>query len=182
MKRVSLDMDGVVVDWLGAAVRTCNLEVTPEILAGFKEGCWIDQFVPDCWDYIDAHGEDWWANLEPLPWAKEVYHKLSSEADLCFLTSPGDMHKHPVTARNAAAGKIRWVANHFPGSHLMIGYSKYFCAHSQSLLVDDSGHKLTRFLEWGGHVFHWPSQYAILDGSISLDETMDKLLAYVRVL
>lgn len=182
MKRVFLDMDGVIVNWMDAAIKSCYLEVTPEIRAGLKNGNFIDVYVPNSWDYINPHGERWWEDLEPLPWAEELYRKLTEVIDVCILTSPGDPNKNLMTVTNASVGKARWLAKHFPGCHTMMGRSKHFCASPQSLLVDDYDRNIMSFIAWGGRSFLWPNQYKFFDGDISVTEVIDNLLNCVSEL
>jgi len=183
--RIFVDCDGVVADWMKAACETCGLdpEKDPKLRAMLKSGMSLEDtgYIGDreMWDKINACGPDWWENLEPLPWAKELYERMNKLGDFCFLTSAS---KHIATAPDGACGKIRWIYKHFNTYSYLIGYHKWFCAAPNTLLVDDSEKKIDKFDEHGGHVFRWPVSYTILDGDVKIEDVFQQLEGKCRYL
>lgn len=172
---IFVDLDGVMANWMDSAIKTANVCVTTDVYNGLKRGKWLDDYVPDLWDYIDPQGPEWWANLELTPWANDLYELVSKFGDVAFLSSPGNAHKHLSTVKNACCGKHDWVLKHFPDVPLVLAHAKYVCASNDKLLIDDTIMKLDAFAEHGGHTFLWPNQFRILDGDLDIKCVLNRL-------
>ena len=171
--RIFLDLDGVVVDWIGGSCKVTGLDTEEkENRKRLKKGDRIYNILgiseKEMWKKIDAT-ENWWEDLELLPWGKKLYDALSRVGSVCFLTSPSDNS-------NSFSGKAEWIKKYFPNTEFLIGKPKEFCAAPNSILVDDSDHKINKFRKWKGNAFLWPNQYKIMDGDVDIDETIDELL------
>lgn len=175
--RIFVDMDGVIVDWLGAAAKACGLDVrSPTIRNKLKQGVELQEAfgISDgaMWSRITPYGSEWWANLQPLPWANELLTRLAQRGDVTLLTSPG---KLPDVAATAAAGKIKYIHQRLGGMPYIITWHKERCVAPDVILVDDSEKKYNKFIEAKGAAFLWPCQYRIIDGDITFDEVFDDL-------
>jgi hypothetical protein len=146
IKRIFIDLDDTMVDFMGAAMEIFwgPVEKTPEVLTAFNT------FINDkpthkiMWEKIEKLGPDWWEDLPKLPWADNI---LSACKDTCsniaFLTSPG-------VSPNAAAGKIKWSNKHFGENELIMTKKKHMCACEGSLLIDDWDKFLVPWASNGG--------------------------------
>jgi len=175
-RRIFLDLDGVVVDWLGGSCKVTGLDIEEkDARKKLKNNDRIYNILgiteKEMWKKIDAT-ENWWEDLEILPWGKKLYKVLSEVGHVCFLTSPSE-------SSNSFSGKSKWIKNYFPKAKFLIGEAKEFCAAPNSILVDDSGHKIDTFREWKGNAFLWPNQYRIMDNEIDIDDTIKELLEQI---
>jgi len=178
--RIAIDLDGVVAYWEKAAAETCGVDCEDEkIREKLKNGKGMEEFVggdPKMWGMIDKEGEEWWENIEKLPWADDLINLLKKETkDLFFLSSPS---KSPV----CYSGKIKWVLKNYPkmDRDLFLGCKKHMFAHSNTLLIDDTEKKIKEFREYGGHAFKWPCPLSLIDGDINIDDTMKELKDYIK--
>jgi 5'(3')-deoxyribonucleotidase len=167
LKAIYLDMDGVIVDFVGGVFRTYNLdpglrtEVStwdgiPGVLtkyAGHRRGG-IPFTDDDLWKMLGTVGARFWAELEWLPWGREVYDLCSSFAPVVLMTTPT---KHP----SSAAGKMEWIQKHIPedGYRYAMTPCKHHMAHPGALLVDDNDHNVMKFGDHGGTGFLWPATW-----------------------
>lgn len=93
---ILLDMDGVLSDFLGGAIKVCNdltgKSYTTEEYA-LNYGKWgIDKFygisIEEMWLAIEET-PNYWYNLEMLPWADDLYEWLINISnDITIVTSP----------------------------------------------------------------------------------------------
>jgi len=183
--KIFLDLDGCISDWLGNGCKTCGVDATdPVIRNQLKDGVWLDDIIDKevMWDTINSRTHTWWMELELLPWAKKLVETLRPLGDFAFLTSPGDMVKHPITAANAAYGKVLWCNEHFKGIPLIISHSKHLNANENSILIDDSKLKIDNFMLYGGRTFTWPNQYRFIDGELNVDEYLEELVYQIKMM
>ncbi len=178
--RILCDLDGVCSFWEKATAKVCNVDLNnKEIREQLKNEDCIEDIIGGMnkmWKLIDDAGEDYWENMEILPWAKKLYKELNKRTkDFCFLTSPA---LNPISA----SGKIKWLRKHFGEDFkdFLIGSNKYFCAGPNSLLIDDNEKKCKKFKEYGGKVFLWPNPIKLIDGDISIDETFEELFEMIE--
>jgi len=172
--RIFCDIDGVCSDFDKSACEICDIDLEDkEVREHLKKGGRIEKYISDeeMWDRINDAGEDFWADMELLPWAKDLYNALEKEAGnlLAFLTSPSD---NPV----CAAGKVKWIKKHFDTKNFIITPRKHFCAGPNSILVDDTQKKVDQFIKHGGKAFLWPSPLAFEDGDKEVEKVIKDLL------
>lgn len=156
IKRIFLDMDGVLCDWVGAACRLFGQD-PKEVLANWSEdGSIAPQLgvsMNELWRKVDSHGTAFWSELDPYPWASELWELCNSYAPTVVLTSPSQHHTSP-------AGKMLWMDKHLGGGkpfrEFLMGPRKEFCAGPGSLLIDDLGSMCERFREFGGMAIEFP--------------------------
>lgn len=148
MKRVLLDMDGVLVNFV-EGIRTAlgkpwpytNLEAMGEWGLDKLWGITPAEFWAPC------DSADFWAELDWMPDGEEILRVVEEFAgeEVYLLTSPS---LSPESYR----GKAQWVASHMPKyrSRLLMGACKHLLAQPEHLLVDDADHNATAFKAAGG--------------------------------
>jgi hypothetical protein len=115
-KTIFLDMDGVLCDFTGSALRLhgINLDVDTQWPAGasyeFYEAFGMTE--DECWGPINEAGAAWWATLPLFDWTNPLVALVEDVAartgrDVGIATSPD---------RNgfSAQGKTVWIQTHFP--------------------------------------------------------------------
>lgn len=167
MKKVFIDMDGVIVDFVGTVINS----VYPDRKEYFKAACCNDPFSisthypggKNAFDsYIESLGADWWENLKPLPWFLDLVGGLSVDGakhgfQVAYLSSP-----HTYT--KAAEGKIRWLKRFgINPVDLVLTQNKWLCASPSALLIDDYTQNIAQFKRHGGHVYFWQSQFLLAE-------------------
>lgn len=147
---ILLDMDGVLVDFMGGACAAWE-KPNPYVYGqrGSYDICGELGIHPNIfWSKLTF---TFWANLKPLPWAKELVITLENafgRDNICILTSP-------CGTFGCADGKISWLTKHFPEyrRRVLVGPPKHFCASPGSLLIDDYEKNIESFREHGGSAF-----------------------------
>ena len=175
--QIFCDMDGVLVDFEGAATKSVNeaLSNPPEGLESLCEA--VRGFYGDSLDLTDIKvdkrkrptelkvliGElfendtEWWANLPFLPEGRKLWSVLSKiEPSPMLLTSPMDHNG----GTSSAKGKIIWVRKNLNildnirwDERINFSHNKYEFAKfndEPSVLIDDYPRKVDPFNEHGG--------------------------------
>jgi len=150
MKRLFLDVDGVLCDWN----KGCHL------LHGlpYKDGVWPYKLGPEGWHFYKELGmtvlqlfkgmdREFWKNLDWCSDGKKILRICEAKVgreNICLLTDPwkGD---------GATDGRIDWIKQEMPyywdhGQYL-IGPCKKACAHQDAILVDDYEKNI---IDWQG--------------------------------
>jgi len=169
--KIFLDLDGVVVDWLGGSLKVCGLSADDStIRQHLREGNSIDDVLPggrkQLTEAVNAGGPAFWTNLEFLPWGRRIValaQQFKDTHDFAFLTSPG---KFPL----AAQGKVAWLLANYPDESIIICRDKHLCASANAVLIDDSDYQIKPFVCNSGNGYLWPNQYRLLDGYDKVDD------------
>jgi len=161
-RTVYVDMDGVLVDFIGRALLINGVSNPSEFLAKrWPKGEWAVENVlkistTEFWDSIDSVGIGFWNSLTATTLTAPLLELLNAyDVDWCILTTPSRHY-------TSAAGKVQWIQR-----HLGEGFRNYiFCATSKAhlarpgaLLIDDGGHNLKAFTERGGDVVPVPRRW-----------------------
>lgn len=155
-----VDMDGVLVDWLGGACRVHGRdrgEIWKKInQEGHHQGPHLvfGLSAEEFWGKIVDEGPHFWESLELLPWAVDLLAVASKHSEICILTSPS---KNP----GCMDGKRNWLWDHFGkefGSYL-IGPQKFHSSRPGSLLVDDHEANVDLFPRYGGEALLVPQPW-----------------------
>ncbi|MFT5126811.1 MAG: 5'(3')-deoxyribonucleotidase [Rhodothermales bacterium] len=144
--RCFVDMDGVLVDFVGAALRRHERRVDEWPPGEFNMAKVLGIPRRDFWGPLE--GAEFWATLEPTAEAHELMAVLEAEFgswELCILSSP-------TRDPQCSAGKVQWLQRCLPdySRRFLLGPEKRFCAGPDSLLIDDADHNVDRFREAGG--------------------------------
>lgn len=160
--RIFLDVDGVLADWVGGVCNLFDLDQA-DLEAQWKADEWgIDSVLGnlgvtdvEMWAAIDKAGADFWASLEPLPWAHSLYELCNTYAPTTILTSPS---QHP----SSAAGKMAWLEDNLgpnfetPFRDFLIGSVKHTVARPGVMLIDDRPSTIEAFRNAGGEGLLFP--------------------------
>ena len=121
----------------------------------------LDQF----WSPITEQGEDFWVNLEPLPWANTL---ITFIGDLCYCGLLKHKNWHVVTAPSKCpssySGKVKWLKNFFGSEfdRFCITPHKHIFAKPDAILIDDREENITAFEKNGGIGVLFPSRGNLL--------------------
>lgn len=153
--KILLDMDGVIANFIAG---TCRLHSVRNPYDDPKNYGQIDiqDLIgiagPAFWARMDR---EFWAGLPKMPDADTIVDLLEDQfgvKNICILTSP-------VRTIGCADGKLDWLRKHFPQyrRQFLIGPAKEFCAHKNSILIDDSEANVRKFRDAGGRALLIPA-------------------------
>lgn len=152
-----LDMDGVLVDFVGGCSRAHGRESPYE--HGMGRGEWDmaalwkisdDEF----WEPTNSY--DFWFNLEKTREADAILglaNSIFGTENVAILSSPSS---HP----ECIEAKIDWLDKHYPqfdhGKRVVFTYSKGFVAGPNRFLIDDRDKNIKEFNAQGGNAIYCP--------------------------
>lgn len=156
-KMIFLDMDGVLCDFVGAALRVCGRED----LVGTSFPTTFDLFSElgisedDGWSKIDAAGRKFWSELDELPWTDELLALVTGSGLPWYLCTS------PSLSPESFAGKLDWIRRKFGPkfSNYIFTSKKHLLADTGRLLIDDSEANVTKFREMGGTTLLFPQPW-----------------------
>jgi hypothetical protein len=154
-------MDGVAVDFIGGVLKlfgTTFDEIRPNWVPGeygVEKALGISR--SKLTKRVTEEGVTFWANLEPFPWAHDLYKACRFHAPVCILTDPGMFAL-------ASEGKVDWLNKHFgqyaPSGKRFEEYiltpRKHYLAKPDTLLIDDKDTKIVAFEGEGGQAILFP--------------------------
>lgn len=148
--KVFLDLDGIIVNFCKGAALALGKEYPKEPFA--VPDMWLDLDKNNLWKYCRGH--DFWANLEPFPWYKDIIKIVDSNCpDWKFMSKPS-------CDAGSYSGKFEWVKNHVKGGvsriWLINGSKAYACTGKHHLLIDDNAKNCREWEAAGGTVYRWP--------------------------
>lgn len=178
--KVFLDMDGVLCDFTGAALKLHGKSIPPsEVRWNFHRQVGLTD--AEFWAPL---GPDFWASL---PWTAEgkallrrVEQHFGAE-NVALLTSP-------CATPGCIDGKCAWVRREMPDylDRLIVTPAKHFLASlGDSLLIDDRDENLGAFVMAGGVALTIPRpwnrerQYCNDDGTFNLEPHVESALRYM---
>lgn len=158
ISHILLDMDGVMANFVEGAchvhgrglVDLCQLwpvgEYSIEGVMGLTS--------PVFWAGLDAAGVEFWRDLSPYPWLKELWAMLQNYGPITISSSPSH-------GAYAAAGKVLWLRQHIEAGFrdYMFGSAKHLLAAPGRVLIDDSDEKCQQFQAHGGHAIVFPQRW-----------------------
>jgi 5'(3')-deoxyribonucleotidase len=155
--RILLDMDDVLVDFVGGAAALWGL-TTAELLPHWDLGVW-DCVPPlgralharECthpdgmgmtefWRRLDANPY-FWDNLRPLPWCDSMLAVVASfTGDWYIVSSPSE-------SPSSWSGKVRWLKNYFGEefNRFVLTRHKHLLAGPGVVLIDDRESNVLEF-------------------------------------
>jgi 5'(3')-deoxyribonucleotidase len=139
-RTIFLDMDGVIVDFVSAALAAVQRSDAPETISSWDMPKHLGISTAQFWDAQNAQ-EDFWLNLKPYPNIGLFIDTLATYGDIYFATSPS---LHP----NCASHKIAWLRHHvgaWTTGRFMIGKPKFLLSANRRLLIDDSDDNVNQF-------------------------------------
>jgi hypothetical protein len=174
-KRILLDLDGVIADFVAAAVELHK--PSNPVVSSWN---FFEEWGLTARDFWGPMGYNFWVNVPKTTDAVQIV-QMCEEAvgsrNVCLLTAP-------CYTKGCRDGKRDWIRKHFPQYHRrhLIGAPKEFCASPNSLLVDDSDTNCETFANWGGHFCLYPNQAnkARDNAHIAIEVLKKALIAFVR--
>lgn len=155
---VYLDMDGVCVDFVSAAIKVNDGDPI-KVLAAWPEGAYditqVMEIPPDqFWKKVSDAGVDFWRGLNYYPWFWQMYYKLKEMADVVFLSSPSE----DVWS---AAGKLGWLQDRFGKAfrNYCLTQLKDLGANPRAILIDDFEVHVDAFRKAGGRAILFPQDW-----------------------
>lgn len=156
-RTIFLDMDGVVADFVSAAIRL-NTDTPPDKIIEKMRGSYDIEHalgIPpkEFWERISHDNHFWW-QLELTPEAHDIV-KLASDKvgskNVYFLSSPS-------LCPWSHWGKASWIKEHFPTfmTRTILCNDKQLLARPASLLIDDSDAKVDKFRHSAGKAILLP--------------------------
>jgi 5'(3')-deoxyribonucleotidase len=161
---ICLDVDGVLADFVGGTARLLGFD--PTLVTMWDYYPQVGQTEESFWRAVDAAGADFWANLEPYPWERELFDACNQMGNTILLTTPS-------TSPTSPEGKLRWIQEQYGKDFrkYLIGPAKEFCANPNTVLIDDSESNCAKFRSYGGHAILFPRPW-------NYHRTMSDPLAY----
>ena len=169
---VFLDMDGVLVDFVGGLQRALglpydaakypykhgNYEMFPEAVAATNGRHTMDSLIKEC------HTIRFWEDLKWERRGSDVLEIVESYSDQVYLTS------YPMKDPVAWLGKLRWIERCLPqymNKVILMTVHKRLLANPNAILLDDRDDNVDQFCAAGGHGWlipqPWNTQHAICD-------------------
>ena len=156
LKRILLDMDGVLVNFVDAALTVHNIKPIENWTPGVEDVC---DLVPmsknDFWGKIDKTSHEFWANIPKYPWTDDLI-KIVKKSNIPFTIAT-----KPSRNMFSASGKIECLRRLFGKkfNDFMIGGQKYLMANPETLLVDDWTPNMKPFIDAGGQFYLFPQPW-----------------------
>jgi 5'(3')-deoxyribonucleotidase len=152
IKRILLDCDGVLADFVTGVLRALNRPETHNDIKNwnfYKEWGMSDE---EFWRPTKGH--EFWDTLPIYPWADYLYQTLSNLGKVIIVTSPSEC---PF----AGAGKTMWLQRNFGvrTKDIFIGGQKDAMALPTSVLIDDYPVNIEAFAKEGGHTILFPQPW-----------------------
>lgn len=165
MKRILLDGDGCIIDWMDSACRILGVDLEDSVIRNRLKTEKLENLVGKAamWGAIQKEGYSFWANLKPFEWTNVFYTGLKQLVnDQVYICTA------PSSDPQSAAGKMYWCKKHLRCEHkqIVITQSKWLLASPDSFLIDDDERKVRSFREAGGHAFLFPNALRIMDGDV----------------
>lgn len=157
-KEIILDSDGVLADFVSATLKLHNRTESHDDVGHwnyYREWGMTDE---EFWDVL--RGWEFWHNIEPYPWAQELYSELSKLGRVTIVTSPSN---DPF----ASAGKQMWFKTHFnlKPKNVFVGGRKELMANPNAILVDDFIDNINLFKKHGGLTVMFPQPWNEAEGT-----------------
>lgn len=155
---IYVDMDGVLVDFVGGAIRSLSLPIDVDEIERWD---FYEDFGLSRHEFLEGiSGFDFWLALEPLKWWRQcllIIREVFPEGQIHYLTTLS-----PVSG--CAAGKLQWLddldlLDYETGSKMLPSNNKSIFAAENAILIDDKNENCDEFNEAGGHSVLFPQHW-----------------------
>ena len=149
---IFLDMDGVLADFITAALKLHFGKAWRKVMDAWPKGVYetykhMGLTVETFWDKINAAGTEFWANLPLFEWTEDLIEVCRSFGSICLLSAPS---QHV----SCVHGKLQWIqrvlGKKFRDFVLTPRQHKQLLAAPGRYLVEDSEQNAAEFMEAGG--------------------------------
>ncbi len=144
---IYLDMDGVCVDFIGAAMNAQgydSLELLPKWRQEHPGSLYPEPLfnIPatEFFAHAHLHTRAFWRGLVPYPWFESLYAELGRFGHVVFLTAPTE-------SPECVSGKHDWLINTFGHAFKDFIFTRHKdrLAHANACLVDDMPFNIAPF-------------------------------------
>jgi 5'(3')-deoxyribonucleotidase len=151
-KRVLIDMDGVLADFMKGLLKAHKIDKTVEEVYANHLGIWLAEELlgmtsVEFWKPIDYR---FWENLPVMTGAQDIIElaeKLVGRVNVFLWTSP-------CANEGCFDGKRAWIKKHlhrqYQLKNLIAGSAKFLGASPTTVLIDDADHNIDAFHAAGG--------------------------------
>lgn len=160
---VLIDMDEVLVDFIGGACRIHGVAREAmetarkdwdicEPLGHVKRGRGLS--LDEFWEPIHAGGVEFWERLDKLPWFEEVIGWAENEFSNWFIISA------PSKETNSYTGKVKWLKREFGRDFdrfFLTPHKEMLTCGENCILLDDKPDNIDKFVNHGGYGILFPS-------------------------
>lgn len=163
--RIILDMDEVLVDFLGGAFAIHGW-AKGDLERVWPPGVWscegaMGLSVTEFWAPIHEVGEQFWLDLKPLPWMDKVVALVEelSQGNWIIATVPS-------CCPSSYSGKAKWLKRHFGTSFdkFAVTAHKHMFGSPGSVLIDDREETIKKFRLAGGYGVLFPRRNNSMHG------------------
>lgn len=152
IKRIFLDVDGVLADFASAAVRACGFpNLVPSHWHFYED---MDLTADEMWDRIHADPL-FWENLPEYDWYEEL-------VDMCLEASGGNVTivTHPADHPDSWAGKHLWLKERaWTHEDVVMTSQKHLLGGPGRVLIDDSEENVQKWSDAGGIGWLFPQPW-----------------------
>ena len=155
---IYLDMDGVCVDFIGAAMSAQGYDAATMLAKWHKEHpgslypeVLFDVPAEEFFTHENLHSKEFWNGLVPYPWFEQLYSELDRLGHVVFLTAP-------TNSPGCVSGKHEWLINNFGHGFMDFIFTRHKSrlAHPGAYLVDDMPFNIVPFEERHGNGLLFP--------------------------
>jgi hypothetical protein len=147
-----IDMDGVIVDFIGGVEDWYQLDLSGHMEFGFDYEA-MGMTGIEFWQGLT---DEFWQGLKFTPWGQLLLLKLE-EFNPIILSD---------AARDNAGGKQKWLKAVLPGYHsngrYLLGTPKWAVAGPGKILIDDYDKHCTEWFQHGGDAILFPRRWNVL--------------------
>lgn len=155
---IYLDMDGVCVDFIGAAM-TCQGYDSAQLLEKWRTmhpgslypDPIMDKSAMEFFTNENIQNAQFWSSLVAYSWFEQLYEELELLGNVVFLTAP-------TASPGCVSGKLTWLINRFGSdfSNFIFTRHKDRLAHPNAYLIDDMPFNISSFISRGGNGVLFP--------------------------
>jgi 5'(3')-deoxyribonucleotidase len=138
---IYVDMDGVIANWVGRVLEVMGSPLKDHDIDTWDVEGKIGVTREQLWGKIQ--GAEFWENLDPYPWFRELWAAVEVHGRPVILSSPGP-------APGAAAGKVAWLHKHLGPdfNDWVLTNRKHYVTKPGQILIDDSDRNCS---QWDRH-------------------------------
>lgn len=171
MLHCMLDLDDVLVDFIGSAHRFHNMPFDLDNYP-YTRGMWE---ILDDEEVLGMPRSEWWDALdhnfwECLPWTEDGKEILSLVEEAFGKENVTLLTASPIHP-DAHSGKYAWILREMNDyrKNYLIGAVKYRCAMPDAVLIDDREKNVEEFIAAGGQAILVPRMWNSLHGLNAVD-------------
>ena len=158
MPKIFLDMEEVLVDFRGGACQVHGVSREFADAECIRLGCWdlcqpLGITVEQFWKPITAAGEQFWLDLQPLPWFHQLLDLVLGNYEHWYIATS------PSQCPTSYSGKAKWLHSKFGEefSRWFPTHHKYELAGPGRVLIDDRASTIDKWKAHGGTGIVFPS-------------------------